>query len=531
MTKALFKKQMMEVFSWVYQDKKAGKNRSARGIAGYVLLYLVIFGFLGGVFYIVADMLCEPLVTVDLGWLYFAIMGLIALFMGVFGSVFNTYASLYQAKDNDLLLSMPIPSGTILMVRLAGVYVMGLMYELIVMIPTVMAWFFAADVQLAAGICTLLIPLVLSVLVLVFSAVLGWIVALISSRLKHKNIMVVILSLIFIAAYYYCYGHAYQILQHILANPQAAGERARSMLYPLYHMGLAAEGHMLSMLIFTAMVGVLFGIVYVVLSRSFLKIATTNRGTARVKDKAHPMKAHTVSQALLFKEYRRFVGSANYMLNCGLGIVVMLVSAGALLWKAEQIREMMSAMFLGYTELLPLVAAGAICLLAAMNDITAPSVSLEGRNLWLIQVLPVSGKQVLMAKLQLHLLLTLVPAAVLTAAVEWVLQPGWAFAIAIPVVVVLYVLVMAAFGLFVNLHMPNLHWTSEIIPIKQSMGVMISLFGGWVAVVVLAGLYYLLAGILSPLAYLLCTAVLLMVLAVILLSWLQTRGARMLETL
>lgn len=106
MTKALFKKQMMEVFSWVYQDKKAGKNRSARGIAGYVLLYLVIFGFLGGVFYIVADMLCEPLVTVDLGWLYFAIMGLIALFMGVFGSVFNTYASLYQAKDNDLLLSM-----------------------------------------------------------------------------------------------------------------------------------------------------------------------------------------------------------------------------------------------------------------------------------------------------------------------------------------------------------------------------------------------------------------------------------------
>ena len=53
---------------------------------------------------------------------------------------------------------------------------------------------------------------------------------------------------------------------------------------------------------------------------------------------------------------------------------------------------------------------------------------------------------------------------------------------------------------------------------------MISLFGGWIAVVVLAGLYYLLAGILSPLAYLLCAAVLLMVLAVILLSWLQTRG-------
>lgn len=122
MTKALFKKQMMEVFSWVYQNKRSGKNRSAKGIVGYVLLYMLIFGFIGAVFYFVAGMLCEPLVSVGLGWFYFAIMGLIALFFGVFGSVFNTYASLYNAKDNDLLLSMPILSGKILLVRLSGVY-------------------------------------------------------------------------------------------------------------------------------------------------------------------------------------------------------------------------------------------------------------------------------------------------------------------------------------------------------------------------------------------------------------------------
>lgn len=38
MTKVLFKKQMMEVFSWVYQNKRSGKNRSSKGIVGYVLL-------------------------------------------------------------------------------------------------------------------------------------------------------------------------------------------------------------------------------------------------------------------------------------------------------------------------------------------------------------------------------------------------------------------------------------------------------------------------------------------------------------
>lgn len=196
-------------------------------------------------------------------------MGLLALFMGVFGSVFNTYASLYQAKDNDLLLSMPIPSGKILLVRLSGVYAIGLMYEVIVMIPTLVVWFMTVPGNAAGVICSLLIPLVLSVVVLVLSAVLGWVVALISGRLKHKNIVVVILSLVFIAAYYYCYGHAYTILQTIIANPQAVSAKARSILYPLYHMGLAAEGNVLSMVMIAlfggwVLVAALAGLYYLV---------------------------------------------------------------------------------------------------------------------------------------------------------------------------------------------------------------------------------------------------------------------------
>ena len=161
MTRALFKKQMMEVFSWLFQNKKSGKNRSKAGIFGYAVLYLFIFAMLGFLFYAVADMLCAPLVSAGLGWLYMALMGLIAVFLGVFGSVFNTYASLYMAKDNDLLLSMPVPTGRILMIRLSGVFAMGLMYELIVMIPTLIVWFMTARPGAAGVIFSLLIPLVL----------------------------------------------------------------------------------------------------------------------------------------------------------------------------------------------------------------------------------------------------------------------------------------------------------------------------------------------------------------------------------
>ncbi len=531
MIRALFKKQMMEVFSWTYQNKKTGKNRSASGIAGYVLLYLVLFGYLGVMFYFAAAGICEPLVSAGMGWLYFAIMGLLAVFLGVFGSVFNTYASLYKSKDNDLLLSMPIPPSKILVIRLTGVYFMGLMYELIVMIPALIVWLQNAKVGAAGLICTLLIPLVLSVLILVFSALLGWLVALISDRLKNKNVIIVLLSLIFIAAYYYFYSHALGMIQSILANPQMIGNQVRGVLYPLYHMGLAAEGSLLSLLIFTAIVSALFAAVFWMLSRNFQKIATANRGEAKARYKEKKTAARSVSQALLQKELRRFLGSANYMLNCGLGIVLMLVSAVALVWKQEAVQAMLSELFPGNREMVFLSAVAVVCLFSTMNDITAPSVSLEGKNLWLVQVFPVSGRQVLMAKLKLHLILTMIPAAVLTAAVEWVLKPTIGFAVLIPVVAALFILVMAEFGLFISVKKPNLHWTNEIIPIKQSIGVMISLFGGWVLTMVLVGGYFLTARILSPLAYLAVVAVLLFAADAGLLHWLRTRGAEIFENL
>ena len=194
MTKALFKKQMMEVFSWLYHDRKSGKNRSKTGTILFGVFYFVlIFGVLGSVFYFMSKMLCAPLMSAGLGWLYWSIMGMVTAALGVFGSVFNTSASLYQAKDNDLLLSMPVPVPQILAVRLMGVYLMGVIYELMVILPALIVW-----LQNGGSLWALQLPIVVSVLVLVLSCILGWVVALIASRVRNKNIITVILSLVFI---------------------------------------------------------------------------------------------------------------------------------------------------------------------------------------------------------------------------------------------------------------------------------------------------------------------------------------------
>ena len=69
---------------------------------------------------------------------------------------FNTFSTLYQAKDNDLLFAMPITERSVLTARLSGVYAMGLMYELFVLgsdmysgLPTIIPSFIVLTIPMS----------------------------------------------------------------------------------------------------------------------------------------------------------------------------------------------------------------------------------------------------------------------------------------------------------------------------------------------------------------------------------------------
>lgn len=528
MIKTLFKKQLLEVFSWVYRDAKSGKRRSVRGIVFYCVIYLFIFGMLGFVFGIVANTLCKPLLEVGMGWLYWCIMGLIAIFLGVFGSVFNTYSSLYLARDNELLLSMPIPTRYILSTRLFGVYAVGLMYELLVMLPTIIIRFVSAPIGVLGVVNSLIMPLLISFFVLVLSALLGFAVAAITVRLKRKNLLTVLISVLFIAAYYYFYGKAYSMLRELLENAVSLGGRIRAALYPLYHMGMAAEGSAVSMLIFTAMIAALLALTYLVLSRTFLRLATAKNGGTRGTSREKAARTTSVRGALLRRELLRFTGSANYMLNCGLGCILMPLSVVLLVWKADVIVPLLNEL----TEKdAVMLAICAICTMSAMNDMTASSISLEGKNLWIIQSLPISGRQLLLAKLELHLLLTVIPALFPMIAVELLLRPSALYAVLIPIVSIMFIAMMGAFGLFMNLKLPNLEWSSEIVPIKQGAAVTLTLFGSWAIILALAGIYLLLALYVSSVLAVAWVVAAPSVTYVVFMRYLMTKGGRVLERL
>ena len=164
--------------------------------------------------------------------------------------------------------------------------------------------------------------------------------------------------------------------------------------------------------------------------------------------------------------------------------------------------------------------------LSCMNDITAPSVSLEGKSLWLLQSLPVDPWKVLWAKIRLHWYITSIPSIVLLLVCKFVFGLDSLEWLVMFAVTILFIMFMAEFGLIMNLLKPNLDWTNEVIPIKQSMSVFVAMFGGWILIAVFAVAYVLLDDIISPVVFLLFVAAVLFVAVAATEWWLRTKGRK-----
>lgn len=99
MLKILVKKQLTEIFRSYFYDAKNNKARSKGATAAYLCFFAVLMiAVLGGIFASMAFSLCLPLSAAGADWLYFAVIGLIAILLGTFGSVFSTYSELYLQR-------------------------------------------------------------------------------------------------------------------------------------------------------------------------------------------------------------------------------------------------------------------------------------------------------------------------------------------------------------------------------------------------------------------------------------------------
>ena len=531
----LIKLRLQNILGSMTARKKNGKGMLVLfallmiyGLGSFVFLFYQMFGVIAG------TLAAAP----PYHWFYFALVGLLSFGLSFFFTAFTAKSELFEAKDNELLLSMPIRPRTILLSRMAVLLLVEYLISLLVMAPAGAAWFSNAGLNVTQLVLYIVGSVFLPLISASIACVVGWLLALLTAHARNKTLVTMIFSLGFLALYFFVYFNAQRYITSLLQNYQsvADGMTGWGFLFFWYGRGIA-EPHWLFFLLVALFAIAVFTAAFLLLGKGFLKVSSPeNLKKRRTGELA--LRSGKVSSALLRKEFKRFTSSALYMLNCGLGLILAVIAAVALLIKADAVRELLPRvrqMGLPLTNLdFALILALLTSVFCSMNVITAPSISLEGKSLWILRSAPIPAGAVLAAKLKLHLLLCAPPTLLLSAAAGYVLQPGvWGW-LALLLVPQMFVLLNGAFGLMMNLCFPKLDWTNEAVPIKQSASViltMLPMMAYSVAVVLGFVFLVLLNPILTPTAFLLLALAVAAVWTLFAALWLCKSGPKKFEKL
>ena len=193
--------------------------------------------------------------------------------------------------------------------------------------------------------------------------------------------------------------------------------------------------------------------------------------------------------AMYRKELGRYFGSYLYVLNTGLGVVCLLVACIVIciippetLGGYAGIEDAIS--FFG--QYAPLIVA----VMLSLSCPTASSVSLEGKNIWILQSVPLPFRTFLNSKIAVTLSLHAV--GYLTALPVFILRfrMDGARLAALIVIPAVYSIFTAVQGICINCCFPRFDWDNEMVVVKQSMAAILSGVTGMLCVAVPALLHW-----------------------------------------
>lgn len=498
-----------------------GKPAAVLLIVGMALLGLLLLGMSGmysfGLLYLFIPLGCPELAL--------GLMMAAASVVTLFTTLYKTHGVLFGFGDYDLVMSLPVSTRTVVASRVLLLYGMNLALNLLLLLPAGVLYgvmvgpgpLFYAGFLLSLG-CVPLIPLVVSALV-------GALITRVSLGFRHKQLVTVLLSVAAVVAVV-CGSFLLPQSEAALTDLARTLADAVNRLYPLSALYLAGVtgGNPWALMGFIALSLGAFALFSAGLARSYKRVNSALAAhAARRAYRLDTLKSGSPFAALYRKELRRFFSSSLYMLNTGIGMVLCLVFSVALMAVgAPKIAELMEAPELMgiLNQYAPLV----LCFFLSMAYMTACSISLEGKSLWILLSAPVSAGTVFAGKVAMQL--TLVLPLSLVSGVLWAIALGTGPLDTLMLLLVpsLFALVMALLGLVINLKLPNLGWKSEVVVIKQSGASLLSMLSGFAVIALLIGLMALLSAQSAGLAAAAQTGLLALT-ALGLYGWLRRRGS------
>ena len=188
------------------------------------------------------------------------------------------------------------------------------------------------------------------------------------------------------------------------------------------------------------------------------------------------LKGKSVMVSLCGREFRRYFASSIYVTNTIIGPIMGCVLSGMLLFFGMDSLEAYIPFPIDSGSLAPFLLGGVFCMMTA----TSTSISMEGKNWWIVKSLPLSAKHILDAKILMNLLLVLPFYLAAEVMLFLAVRPGIMEALWTLLIPAVTIVFSCVYGITVNLHFPVLNWESEVSVVKQSASAVLGGIGGFI---------------------------------------------------
>ncbi len=476
----MYKAQLAAMFWTGKKNAKNKKRVKASSAAGQIIAWGVVAVVIAFYEFMFMGILSEENATA----LFPPMVAMVAMLMTLLTTVSYAKVLLFESKDHDLLFSLPVSGKMIVATKLAVMYTLDSILNLVMLIPCGIMYGIFAKPQLTFYICYTVMILFTTMIPILFAAIISAGFSFLASHFRHAQFITVVLYVIFlvgIMAVSFGAGMAEGAEETMLISPVLEQFLVKAGTYypPIawFREG-AMEGKLSSILLFVGTSLLAFAVVALFFGKFYGKIHEAFRPKVIRRQYKSSEKTSGAFVTLMKKDAKRIFSSAGILMNQLVGLIMLIVfsvmfSTLELGVEDEEITGIFSIIF-------PFVFA----MVVSMVSDTATSISLEGKSFPLLKSLPIPAKTILDAKLALHMLFC-APVIVLCGLAVSLLNGlpilGMLATIVIPLC---YAYISGVAGLLINLKKYKFDWTSEIMVAKNSLPIIITMFGGMILSIV-----------------------------------------------
>ena len=393
----------------------------------------------------------------------------------IFTTVYNVKGTLFGFKDYDMVMSLPVSNSQIVASRILLLYSINIVFVLIIMIPMMIAYGILGSPGIQFYIFSILLLFFIPLIPIIIASILGTALTYLSMRFRYSNIVYMVFSFLLLIGFIIMPFFMGDSEEALVEMTQSINEQINNIypLSPLYSKAVT-KGDIWSLIIFIVITVLAFMTFSMVVGRLFKLINSvimTGRYKTHYKMKA--LESSSPLKALYKKDFKRLFSSAIYVMNTGFGVVMIVL--GALALPFIDMNSLAEGMDItgAIQDLIPIIITFCI----ATSCTTMASISIEGKNIWIVKSLPIPTLRIFKSKILVNLTI-LAPALLAAVLICFTMKLPFLEGMLTVLSAATFSVCVSLYGLVINLSFPNLSWTNEAVIVKQSTSSMISIFSG-----------------------------------------------------